>query len=94
MSWQPSRNGATGGKPRNGKSSFGLSLKNGTTHLYLATNSQDPAPLKRPPSRGGLRRRSIIYCDSECDAEHEHTGLHCDIERRDLLDLCTSPIHK
>src|SRR5271157_5232107 len=43
--------------------------------------------LEAPPSRGGLSRRLIIHCDSECDPEHEHTGLHCDIERHELLDL-------
>ncbi len=26
---------------------------------------------------------TFAHCDSECDPEHEHTGLHCDVERHD-----------
>ena len=37
----------------------------------------------------GCKRENITYgnCDSECDPGREHTGLRCDIEEHNLLDL-------
>jgi hypothetical protein len=34
------------------------------------------------------------YCDSGCDPEREHKGLHCDIEGHSMLDSVPFRIYK
>jgi len=71
-----------------------LSLQKLTYYHADPIPHQPAIPTISRRSRGRPQTGEEMKCDSECDTEREHTGLHRDIEGHGLLDLCPSPIYK